>query len=220
MILPFAFALAVAFFALLAGPCLPIVGNGTTLLDFVLAAGILGGGTDGGTAKVNGVFAGVYRGVGGRPVNGFTSFDEAFAVSRGFRNMTGSSSHGRMEIDVYVECLKLLPQANALEKRCLVTMTMPRNIVSATSPLSSQPSRLQDHDRGWIYSEANNGMNLNLICLKKQQWDYLNHLVVTFPTFSTTVFSPSFALSNTAFLPVILILPLLHSLEVGAFSGA
>jgi hypothetical protein len=99
MILPFTFALGVAFFALLVGPCFPIVGNGAGLLDLILAAGILGGGTDGGTANVNGVFAGVDGGVGGLPIEGFTSSDGVFAVSRDFRNMIGSSSHVRMGIN-------------------------------------------------------------------------------------------------------------------------
>lgn len=74
---PFALSLPLGMdvFALLVGPCLPIVGNWTALMVFILAAGILGGGTDGGTAKVKGVLAGVEGGVGGRPTNGFTSSD-------------------------------------------------------------------------------------------------------------------------------------------------
>lgn len=49
---------------------------------------------------------------------------------------------------------------------------------------------------------------------------YLNHLVSTVPTFSTTMFSPCFLPSQTAFRPVILIRPLLHALLVGAFWGS
>ncbi len=58
-------------------------------------------------------------------------------------------------------------------------------------------------------------MDVDMIYFLKQCRHYLNYLVVTFPPFSTTVFSAPFALSNTAFLPVILILPLLHSFDVG-----
>lgn len=85
--LPFGLPLGVTFFVLLVGPCLPIVGKAAALLLFVLAAGILGGGTDGGMANVNGVFAGVDGGVGGLPTDGFTSFDDSSADVRDFLNM-------------------------------------------------------------------------------------------------------------------------------------
>lgn len=62
------------FFALEDGPCLPIVGSGLDLLGLVvLILAIFGAGTVGGTAREKGVFAGVEGGVGGRPIEGFTS---------------------------------------------------------------------------------------------------------------------------------------------------
>ena len=86
MILPFALSLAFGA-GRLVGPCRPIVGKGTVLVDFSFAAGIFGGGTVGGTASVKGVFAGVKGGVGGRPREGFTSLSDLFTDSRDLRNM-------------------------------------------------------------------------------------------------------------------------------------
>ena len=82
LVLPF--AVAIDFFAFPVGPCLPIVGRGTVLLDFA----IFGAGTLGGTAKVKGVFAGVEGGVGGRPTERLASLAAFDSVSRGLRNMT------------------------------------------------------------------------------------------------------------------------------------
>ena len=89
--LPFGFpfgvdlAAVVDFFALPMSPCLPMVGNGTGLLGLTVVAGIFGAGTLGGVAKVNGVFAGVMGGVGGRPVNAVAS--EPSEIIRGFLNI-------------------------------------------------------------------------------------------------------------------------------------
>lgn len=87
----FPLAAALAFFALPVGPCRPIVGNGTGLLDRVFVAAILGAGTLGGTAKLKGVLAGVVGGVGGRPTEGVATFGASGADSRGFLNMPQST---------------------------------------------------------------------------------------------------------------------------------
>lgn len=86
--LPFGFCLgldvAAAFLEFPEEDCLPGVEAGG-LLDFVLVAamakGFDGGGTEGGTARVNGDLEDVVPGEGGRPTSG------CFRESRGFRNM-------------------------------------------------------------------------------------------------------------------------------------
>jgi len=82
----FVFEIAAAFLTLPDDACLPAAEEGGGLLDFVfvaaMAKGFDGGGTEGGTASVNGVLEEVAPGDGGRPTSG--CFREE---SRGLRNM-------------------------------------------------------------------------------------------------------------------------------------
>jgi hypothetical protein len=79
----FIFATAAAFLILPEEACLEEAGGG--LVDLFLVAAMVkgfdGGGTDGGTESVKGVFDEVAPGDGGRPTSG------CFRESRGFRNM-------------------------------------------------------------------------------------------------------------------------------------
>jgi hypothetical protein len=87
MMLPFGFcfvfATAAAFLTLPEEACLEDAGGG--LVDLFLVAAMVegfdGGGTEGGTASVKGVFDEVAPGDGGRPTSG------CFKKSRGLRNM-------------------------------------------------------------------------------------------------------------------------------------
>jgi hypothetical protein len=81
----FVFETAAVFLTLPEGPCRPDADAGGGRLNLFLVAamveGLDGGGTEGGTASVNGVLEEVVPGDGGRPTSG------CFRESRGLRNM-------------------------------------------------------------------------------------------------------------------------------------
>ena len=119
MIFPLALFLnlddGVAFFALPVGPCLPIVGSGTALFVFAFVPTIFGGGTLGAIARLNGVFAGVDGGVGGRPMDGCAELSGLVADnSRGFRNIASGYDPFHCRLD------------EVLDLTCVMKSTMTR----------------------------------------------------------------------------------------------